>query len=132
MIIVNNIFLYQYTVLGVSMSPDPLNFKELLDSIEKVESRINAYWNFYMLVVLAVMGWLFTVDTLDNSFVKSILTIALLLYFVSNFGVIRAATIRVMALECELNQLTKNSEFRSSELKRAKGQGSMYSAIRLK
>lgn len=90
--------------------------KDLLDIIEKLESRINTYWNFYTLVVIAAVGWLMSSKTPFTIEQSIALTIALSLFFLANFSVMRAATIRVVAFERELNKITQSTEFLTSEL----------------
>jgi uncharacterized Ntn-hydrolase superfamily protein len=35
-----------------------MKLKDLLDLLEKLEGRVNAYWNFYSVAVFAIAGWL--------------------------------------------------------------------------
>ena len=91
--------------------------KCIFDIIEKIESRINAYWNFYFILVVATIGWLMSSKTPFNTNQAIVLTIALCLFFTANFFMIRAATKRVIAFEDELNYLSKNIEIKSRVLK---------------
>ena len=37
-----------------------MELKDLLDLHEKLETRINAYWTYWSVAILAMGGWLFT------------------------------------------------------------------------
>ena len=91
--------------------------KHTLEIIEKLESRINTYWNFYTIVVVAVIGWLLSSKTPFTVPQGIALTIAILMFFTANFSVMRSATKRVIAFESELNIASKKFEFNSNALK---------------
>ncbi len=75
-----------------------LALKDLLALIEDLEKRINAYWNFYTVVVLAVVGWLFTKETGLARGEAWALTIGLTIFFFGNFSVMNGATSRRLSL----------------------------------
>lgn len=85
--------------------------------MEKFEIRINAYWNFFIIMVLATIGWLMSSRTPFTTNQAIALTIALCMFFIASYFVIRATTKRLIAFEDELNLLSKNIEFNSSLLK---------------
>lgn len=91
--------------------------KCIVDIIERIESRINAYWNFYFILVVATIGWLMSSKTPFKTDQAIILTIALCVFFSTNFFMIRSATKRVIAFEHELNFLSANIEINSRALK---------------
>jgi hypothetical protein len=91
--------------------------KSLVEIIERLETRINAYWNFYIIVVLASIGWLMSTKIPFTTNQGIALTIALSMYFIANYFVIRTATKRVIAFEDELNLVSKKIETTSSVLK---------------
>ena len=91
--------------------------KKIVEIIESLESRINSYWNFYIVVVLATIGWLMSSNTPFTTNQGIALTIAVGLFFAANFAVLRAATKRVVAFEDELNSLANIHEFKSPVLK---------------
>ena len=70
-----------------------MNLKELLELSEKLEDRINAYWNFYTIVVLAVAGWLVSGLPSYKTIDAIVLAITLGAFFLSNISVIRFATL---------------------------------------
>ena len=62
--------------------------KDLLDFVEKIESRINSYWNFYMIALFATGAWIFNLGK-KIDFLQSIaISVALILFFSANFTVI--------------------------------------------
>lgn len=91
--------------------------KNTIDIIETLETRINTYWNFYFIVVLAVIGWLMSSRTPFTESQGIALTVAISLFLIANLSVIRAATKRVMAFESELKVASTKQEFHSSALK---------------
>jgi hypothetical protein len=96
----------------------PLTIQQLIDLIEKAESRINSYWNFYTIVVIAIVGWLMSSQAPFSLHQTIALTLALATFFCANFGVMRAATIRILALEDELAAVARETEFVGESLKR--------------
>ena len=92
--------------------------KNLIDIIETLESRINSYWNFYIVVVVATIGWLMSSKTPFTIPQGVALTVAIGLFLLANFLVLRAATKRVTAFEAELNAASQKQEFKSSLLKK--------------
>lgn len=83
----------------------------VLEIIEKVESRVNSYWNFYTLVVLATVGWLMSGKSAISVALAAAMTAGLTGFFLANLGSIRAATRRILALEDELAALTRENRF---------------------
>lgn len=97
----------------------------VLAVIEKLESRINSYWNFYTIVVLASVGWLMSAETSFSPQLNFTLTTALVVFFLANFAVMWAATKRVVAFENELNILSTKTEFISTSLRQELSNASM-------
>jgi Na+/glutamate symporter len=91
---------------------------QVIEIIGGLESRINSYWNFYVVVVLAIIGWLMSSRVPFTSSQGIVLTIAVGLFFTANFLILRASTKRVVAFEDELNCLSANHDFQSIELKK--------------
>jgi hypothetical protein len=92
--------------------------RALLDTIEKLESRVNAYWNFFSAVAIAVSGWLITAKATFTIADSVALTLAVIVFFAANFAVIRAATARLVALDAELNATAAGESFASEALRR--------------
>ena len=93
------------------------HIKLIFDIIEKIESRINAYWNFYFIVVIATIGWLMSSKIPFTTNQAIVLTIALFMFFTASYFILRSATKRVIAFEDELNFISKNIEINSGMLK---------------
>ncbi len=107
------------------------SIKKIIDIIESLESRINSYWNFYIVVVVATIGWLMSAKvpfTIDQGVA---LTIAIGLFFIANFLVMRSATKCVIAFEDELNTASQKYEFDSVVLKEELSHTSMPSRLLL-
>ena len=92
--------------------------RTLLDMIEKLESRVNAYWNFFSVVALAVSGWLITSKATFTTTQGIVLAIAVVIFFGANLSVVRAATARLLAFEAELNAVAPAATFGSDALRR--------------
>ena len=90
--------------------------RTLLDMIEKLESRVNAYWNFFSVVALAVSGWLITSKATLTTTQGIVLAIAVVIFFGANLSVVRAATARLLAFEAELNAVAPAATFGSDAL----------------
>ena len=101
------------------------SIKNIVDVIESLESRINSYWNFFVVVVVASIGWLMSSKTPFTTNQGIALTIALGLFFLANLLVLRAATKRVLAFEDELNSATARVEFASPRLKAELGRATL-------
>jgi hypothetical protein len=91
--------------------------KSIIEIIDRLENRINAYWNFYFIVVFASIGWLMSSRMPFTTNQGIALTIALSIFFLVNFFVMRSATERVVAFEDELKLISNKFEFNSSILK---------------
>ena len=91
--------------------------KSVIEIMEKLETRINTYWNFYIIVVLATIGWLMSSKTPFTINQGISLTVALGMYFIANYFVICAASKRVIAFEDELKLISQNTQINSSILK---------------
>ena len=90
---------------------------QIIDIIGNLESRINSYWNFYVVVVLAIIGWLMSSKVPFTTDQGIALALAVILFFAANFLILRATTKRVVAFEDELNCLSANCDFHSIILK---------------
>jgi hypothetical protein len=92
--------------------------RALLDTIEKLESRVNAYWNFFSVVAIAVSGWLITAKATFTITDSVALSLTVIVFFGANLAVIRAATLRLVALDAELNATAAGESFASEALRR--------------
>ena len=92
-----------------------MSLKDLLELAEKYEERINAYWNFYTIVALAVTGWIFTKSSNFDAFPSFVAVIALGVFFLANFTVIGFATKKLIALESEIEAVASTMELKSEK-----------------
>ena len=89
----------------------------IIEIVEKLETRINSYWNFYVVVVVATIGWLMSST---NPFTKEqgiALIVSICMFFAANFSVMRAATMRVVAFEKELSSISDSLNVKTSALR---------------
>jgi hypothetical protein len=95
----------------------PMSLRDLLDLLEKLEGRVNSYWNFYSIVVFAVGGWLIT-KGVDAFPPHSVLTMAIGLsaFFIVNLSVIYHAERRIAAVEDEVRLSASTPDAVSSPL----------------
>jgi len=92
--------------------------KDLIEVTDKLESRVSSNWNFYTVVVVAIIGWLVSSQISFSYSQVLVVTIVCISFFIANFYAMRAATKRVIAVESELNALAKKTEFESALLKK--------------
>lgn len=92
--------------------------KDLIEVIDKLESRVSSNWNFYTIVVVAIIGWLVSSQISFSFSQVLVVTIVCISFFIANFYAMRAATKRVIAVESELNALARKTEFESVLLKK--------------
>lgn len=93
-----------------------MNIKDVIDVTEKLETRLNSYWNFYTVVILASTGWLFAGDHVFNIKEKIIISLGLVLFFTANLFIILCMTKRIAAFEDELNAASYNEDIYSQLL----------------
>ncbi len=83
-----------------------MNTYQIIDTIEKLETRVNSYWNFYTVVVLAVVGWVIT-EGLDYR--QSITVfISNFIFFLMNLVLIFVTTKQILAFEEDLKLMIVN------------------------
>jgi len=90
---------------------------ELFDLLEQLESRVDRYWSFYSIAILAVAGWLFTGKYLSLSDAPFVV-VGLLVFFAGNFFVITQAEARIEAVESEIEARSQKAEILSSLFRR--------------
>ncbi len=92
--------------------------KELIEVSDKLESRVSSNWNFYTIVVFAIIGWLVSSEITFSYGQVWLVTIVCIVFFLANFYGIRAAIKKVLAVESELNALARKTDFESALLKK--------------
>ena len=98
--------------------PDPFSAKDLLDLTEKLESRVNAYWNFYTVVVLAVAGWVVTKDVKFTTAQGYAAMAGLACFFAANFSMIRGATRLIVGANAEMRARADGLELASAQFRK--------------
>lgn len=88
-----------------------MELKELLDLYEKLESRINSYWNFYTIVILAVLG-VFARSELSGSKLFFVVLV-LSCFFLGNLTVIAAVFRQIGSVASEIAKTAAATELRS-------------------
>ena len=97
--------------------PDAFSAKDLLDLTEKLESRVNAYWNFYTVVVLAVAGWVVTKDVKFTTAQGYAAMAGLACFFAANFAMIRGATRMILGANAEIRARAENLDLKNPKFR---------------
>lgn len=93
-----------------------MEFKELLDLHEKLESRINAYWTYWSVAIFAIAGWLFSGK--QTLIVDQRIGIALgaAIFFFANLGVLLPCTRLAVSVRDEIRLQAQDIPFSSKKL----------------
>lgn len=83
---------------------------EIINLIETLESRINSYWNIYIVVIFANAGWLFSIDGELSKEVAGLLIGGLILFFISNLSFHYCALNALTVARKELGKIKDESE----------------------
>src|SRR5688572_15537007 len=84
-----------------------MDLKELFDLHEKLETRVNAYWTYWSVVVLAVCGWVLGAKGLSPIYSKPI-ALGLSMFFLGNLLVLWPATKLVIGVRDEIRFKSKD------------------------
>ena len=79
-----------------------MNFSKILSHKESLYSQLDRIWNFYTVVLIAVLGWLLAGKTTLNLLQAVSFTVCLPLFFYSNYWGIRSVLRR---LEVSLREM---------------------------
>lgn len=93
-----------------------MELKELLDLHEKIESRINAYWTYWSVAIFAIAGWLFSGKQSLSREQAIGISIAVMVFFFANLGVLWPATRLATGIRDEIRLKAKEVHFLSSKL----------------
>ena len=95
-----------------------MELKDLFDLLEKLETRVNAYWNFYSVGVFAIAGWLVVKDKALARWAVLFIGLGMSAAFLGNLAVIRAVEKRIAAVEAEIRETAASSnKMRSTEFR---------------
>ncbi|WP_041521874.1 hypothetical protein [Gilvimarinus agarilyticus] len=92
-----------------------MNTTDIIDVIEKLEARINNYWNFYLVAIVALVGWIISRGVGHVAHEEGlILAIGMGLFFFMNLAVLHPVTQRVSVFERQfLLQITQDDNISS-------------------
>jgi len=93
-----------------------VDLKDLLDLHEKLETRINAYWTYWSVAILAMGGWLFASGKVLSPAQGTALAIGAAVFFLANLGVLWSATRLVTGVRDEIRLKSKAATFGSPKL----------------
>jgi len=93
-----------------------VELKDLLDLHEKLETRINAYWTYWSIAILAIGGWLFTSGKSLTETQAIGVAIGAAVFFLANLGVLWPATKLAIGVRDEIRLKSKTLEFNSTKL----------------
>lgn len=96
-----------------------MDLKELLDLHEVIESRINAYWTYWSVAIIAVAGWLFGKETPLPLQYQWQIAVAIGVFFLANLIVLWNATTLVTGFRDEIRLKAGHTDFESPKLAQA-------------
>jgi hypothetical protein len=108
-----------------------VELKDLLDLHEKIESRINAYWTYWSVAIFAIAGWLFSTGKSLSDDQAIGISVAVMVFFSANLGVLWPATRLATGLRDEIRLKTASLNFLSSKLSSAFAEDSLAFRLQL-
>lgn len=96
-----------------------MDLKELFDLHEKLEARINSYWTYWSVAVLALGGWVFSgkqAFPIEQAFA---IALAMTVFFLCNLGVLFPTTRLVIGVRDEIRLVARDKPFTSELLRHA-------------
>jgi len=93
-----------------------MELKDLLDLHEKLETRINAYWTYWSIAILAIGGWLFTSGKTLTTGQSIGVALGASVFFLANIGVLWPATKLAIGVRDEIRLKSKAATFSSARL----------------
>lgn len=96
-----------------------MGITELVDWLERLETRSNSYWNFYTIVLVAVCGWVVSRGGQPAPIDGRIALMAgLSVFYCMNLSIIYATVSRIRAVEGEIRRLSRADDAMGEPLKR--------------
>jgi hypothetical protein len=108
-----------------------MELKDLLDLHEKLESRINAYWTYWSIAILAIGGWLFTSGKTLTTGQAIGVAIGASVFFLANIGVLWPATKLAIGVRDEIRLKAKAATFASAKLAAAFAEDTLVLRLQL-
>jgi glycerol-3-phosphate acyltransferase PlsY len=102
-----------------------VELKDLLDLHEKLESRVNAYWTYWSVAVVAIGGWLFSGRQELSGTHAVAVSIGVTAFFLCNLGVLCATTKLLIGVRDEIAVRSRQQSFASPKLTVALAEGTM-------
>lgn len=96
-----------------------MEYKELFDLHEKLETRINAYWTYWSVAVIAMGGWLFSGKSGLNGGSAAVVAVGATAFFLCNLAVLWQATQLVVGVRDEIRLRSAALSFASQQLRAA-------------
>ena len=97
-----------------------MTLSDLFDLYEKMETRINQYWTYWSVSIIAVSGWMFTDSSDQLGGLSSVLICAALtVFFTANLMVLFKATEIAVLINEEISRKAKESDFLSDKFSEA-------------
>src|SRR5687768_6580808 len=86
-----------------------MSIKDAIDLLFAARERIDFYWNFYVVVVIAVVGWIVTRKEPLTSHAKVLVSVAYVVAALTNLAGLYGAYTFAEALRTDLLRLTAGS-----------------------
>ena len=93
-----------------------ITIKEVADLLFAARERIDFYWNFYVVVVIAVIGWLVSINKTLTRSMKVLVSVAFLIAAVMNFLGLYSAYTFAEALRTDLLRMAATSPLTDTRL----------------
>jgi hypothetical protein len=93
-----------------------ITIKEVADLLFAARERIDFYWNFYIVVVIAVIGWLVSIKKTLTRSMKVLVSVAYLIAAVMNFLGLYSAYTFAEALRTDLLRMTVSAPLTDTTL----------------
>jgi hypothetical protein len=108
-----------------------MELKDLLDLHEKLETRINAYWTYWSIAILAIGGWLFSSGRSLTTGQSIGVAIGASVFFLANIGVLWPATKLAIGVRDEIRLKSAAATFSSAKLAGAFGEDTLVGRLQL-
>src|SRR5687768_3235473 len=86
-----------------------MTIKDAVDLLFAARERIDFYWNFYVVIVIAVVGWIVTRDKPLSSPAKLLVTVAFVVAAVTSLAGLNATFTLAEALRTDVLRMTAGS-----------------------
>ena len=98
------------------MDTTPLTLRDVADLLFAARARIDFYWNFYIIVVIAVIGWMVTVKKTLTVAIKLLVTIAFSIAAATNLVGLYSSYSVAEALRVDLLRIGADSPLLNTRL----------------